>query len=48
MVKPKTVSLVVVGPKRRVWGFWPTVGLSEAEWVDYREALGLRPTEGVS
>jgi hypothetical protein len=67
MVKPGTVSLVLVGRKRRVWGFWEplpdastygdrlaaALGASitirpAARWVDYRDALGLRPTEGVS
>ena len=67
MVKPGTVSLVVVGRKKRTWGFWrPTADPStygdlmaaslgasvtlrpRAEWVDYRDALDLRPTEGVT
>lgn len=61
-VLPGTTSLVLVGPKVRVWGFWkplnvgigsdptqPTYGRLVAlgrEWVDYRDALALRPTEG--
>lgn len=49
LVKPKTVSLVFVGPKHRVWGFWgPREDAVPRTWVDYRDALGLRPTEGVS
>jgi len=48
VVKPGTVSLVIVGRKRRVWGFWGSVeGIMPRTWVDYRDALGLRPTEGV-
>jgi hypothetical protein len=48
LVKPDTVSLVVVGRKRRVWGFWgPAEDVRPRTWVDYRDALGLRPTEGV-
>jgi hypothetical protein len=31
-VKPKTVTLVLVGRKRRSWGFW-----NDGTWVDYRE-----------
>ena len=48
-VAPHTISLVVVGRKERVWGFWqPIDGWPDhARWVDYRDALGLRPTEGV-
>lgn len=49
LVKPGTVSLVVVGRKRRAWGFWgPSEDASPRTWTDYRDALGLRPTEGVS
>lgn len=50
-VQPGTVSLVVVGRKTRIWGFWtPTkiAGIDAWVWVDYRDALDLRPTEGVS
>lgn len=50
-VEPNTVSLVVVGRKRRTWGFWVEhwyEGQIVYEWVDYRDALGLRPNEGVS
>lgn len=43
-VLPGTISLVVVGPKVRIWGFW----IPGERWVDYRDALGLRPNEGVS
>lgn len=42
-VRPGTTTLVLVGPKRRVWGFW-----DGNTWVDYRDALRLRPTEGVA
>lgn len=66
VVQPCTVSLVLVGRKRRTWGFWDPTGdpsthadriaaamgasidiRSRAVWVDYRDALDLRPTEGV-
>jgi hypothetical protein len=67
-VSPGTVSLVLVGRKRRSWGFWRPTGLPPStygdllaaalgasvevrgvrELVDYRDALGLRPNEGVS
>lgn len=40
-VQPKTVTLVLVGRKQRVWGFY-----IDDEWVDYCDALHLRPTEG--
>ena len=40
-VAPRTVTLVVVGRKRRVWGFY-----DRDRWIDYRDALGIRPTEG--
>lgn len=40
-VKPRTVTLVVVGRKCRTWGFW-----SEGLFTDFRDALGLRPQEG--
>lgn len=47
-VEPGTVSLVLVGRKHRVWGFWgPDENHAPRTWVDYRDALGLRPTEGV-
>jgi hypothetical protein len=54
-VAPKTVSLVVVGPKVRTWGFWSpevlgpdlVIAGGKRQWIDYRDALGLRPTEGV-
>lgn len=66
-VAPGTVSLVLVGKKQRVWGFWtpealplrkiargrnhpegPGPGTSpERTWIDYRDALNLRPSEGV-
>lgn len=47
-VKPNTVSLVLVGKKRRVWGFWVPNEVGGLDFVDYRDALGLRPNEGVS
>jgi hypothetical protein len=50
-VLPGTISLVVVGPKVRHWGFWGPEALESGArrtWVDWRDALGLRPTEGVS
>jgi hypothetical protein len=40
---PKTVTLVLVGRKLRVWGFY-----DGNVWVDYRDALRLRPTEGIA
>lgn len=40
-VKPRTVTLVLVGRKVRTWGFY-----DGPRFVDYRDALGLRPTEG--
>lgn len=42
-VEPGTVSVVLVGRKRRTWGFW-----HGGVWTDYRDALGLRPNEGVT
>lgn len=36
-----TTTLVLVGPKRRTWGFY-----HGSRWIDYRDALNLRPTEG--
>lgn len=39
--RPGTTTLCVVGRKARSWGFY-----AGAEWVDYRDALGLRPIEG--
>lgn len=42
VVLPKTTTLVFVGRKERVWGFY-----DGQRWIDYRDALGLRPTEGV-
>lgn len=42
-VKPKTITLVLVGPKCRTWGFW-----DGQRFTDYRDALNLRPVEGVS
>jgi hypothetical protein len=38
-----TTTLVFVGRKVRSWGFY-----DGPSWVDYRDALGLRPGEGVS
>lgn len=40
-VEPRTVTLCLTGPKRRTWGFY-----DRGRFVDYRDALGLRPTEG--
>lgn len=40
-VRPKTVTLVLVGRKVRTWGFY-----DGARWIDWRDALGIRPTEG--
>lgn len=40
-VAPGTVTLCIVGRKQRIWGFY-----DGAWWVDYRDALALRPTEG--
>ena len=42
-VQPRTVTLCLVGRKRRTWGFY-----DGARFVDYRHALALRPTEGVA
>ncbi len=42
-VEPHTLTLCIVGRKRRVWGFY-----DGNVWVDYRDALSLRPTEGVA
>lgn len=42
-VLPRTVTLCIVGRKRRVWGFY-----DNHVWIDYRDALRLRPTEGVA
>lgn len=54
-VIPGTVSLVFVGRKRRTWGFWVPLSsyivgttIPDPIFVDYRDALGLRPNEGVS
>lgn len=40
-VRPGTVTLVLVGRKVRTWGFYDM-----GRFVDWREALGIRPTEG--
>lgn len=40
-VLPGTVTLCVVGRKCRTWGFY-----DGGRFVDHRDALGLRPTEG--
>lgn len=42
-VAPHTTTLCIVGRKQRVWGFY-----DGNVWVDYRDALSLRPTEGVA
>lgn len=39
----RTTTLCVVGRKQRVWGFY-----DGNVWVDYRDALRLRPTEGIA
>jgi hypothetical protein len=43
-VIPGTVTLVLVGRKLRTWGFYDT-NRGNA-FVDWRDALGIRPTEG--
>lgn len=43
-VEPRTVTLVVVGRKLRSWGFYDE--MRNGHFVDWRDALGLRPTEG--
>jgi hypothetical protein len=40
-VQPGTITLVLVGRKVRTWGFY-----DGSTWMDYRDALGLRPAEG--
>lgn len=40
-VQPGTVTLVLVGRKLRTWGFY-----DGNAFVDWRAALGIRPTEG--
>lgn len=47
-VQPGTVTLVIVGRKRRTWGFWAQTvqGKAQTVFTDYRDALGLRPQEG--
>jgi hypothetical protein len=45
-VRRWTTTLVFVGPKRRVWGFYDYGLPLGSHWVDYRDALRLRPTEG--
>jgi hypothetical protein len=40
-VQPGTVTLVLVGPKVRTWGFYV-----DGRFVDWRDACGIRPTEG--
>ena len=40
-VSPRTVTLVLVGRKVRSWGFF-----EGSTWIDYRDALNLRPAEG--
>lgn len=49
MVKPGTISLVLVGRKVRSWGFWgPSEARGPRTWTDYRDVLDLRPSEGVT
>lgn len=47
-VAPKTVTLVLVGRKVRTWGFYDYDDQGHTYFVDYRDALGLRPTEGIA
>lgn len=42
-VTPGTITLMFVGRKVRSWGFY-----NGPDWIDYRDALGLRPTEGIA
>lgn len=41
-VDPGTVTLVLVGPKVRTWGFYGEGGV----FIEWDRALGVRPTEG--
>jgi hypothetical protein len=43
-VEPGTVTLVLVGRKLRTWGFYDTSRGNA--FVDWRDALEIRPTEG--
>lgn len=43
-VEPRTVTLVLVGRKLRTWGFYDE--RRGNAFVDWRDALGIRPTEG--
>lgn len=43
-VQPRTVTLVLVGRKVRTWGFYDH--RRGNAFVDWRDALGIRPTEG--
>lgn len=43
-VQPGTVTLVLVGRKLRTWGFYDH--RRGNAFVDWRDALGIRPTEG--
>jgi len=43
-VQPGTVTLVLVGRKVRTWGFYDQSRGNA--FVDWRDALGIRPTEG--
>lgn len=45
-VEDRTVTLCLVGRKQRNWGFYDTDEQANAIFVDYRDALRLRPTEG--
>lgn len=47
-VKRRTITVVFVGRKVRSWGFWDNGGHVNQRpvWVDYRDALRLRPAEG--
>lgn len=46
-VLPGTTTLVLVGRKQRIWGFWDDL-LGSATWIDYRLSEPVRPTEGVA
>lgn len=43
-VDPGTVTLIIVGQKVRTWGFYDN--RRGNAFVDWRDALGIRPTEG--
>jgi hypothetical protein len=37
-VQPNTWTLVLGGPRRRMWGFWKK---DSAQWVEWRKYLGI-------